>query len=325
MRVEPRQRGHGGIVKGTAATGVALKFLSATKNSQIILEALKKLGKVETVSNPRVTVSDNQEAKILVGTKEAVVTVTTTVPATGATVTAPEIQFVDVGTKLFVTPSIKGDGHIQLKVRPEVSTAKIETFQSNRIPIVTTTEAETNVLVKSGTTLIIGGLIDTKVERTQSQIPLLGDIPILGAAFRSRVDTNKKTELVVFLTPQIISAGGEHVKEFPSTTLVEQVGQEAGPGKPSVPVSYQAMIRALVQATLSTHLRSTSLGAGSLEVSFVLGRDGHLIGSPQITSPQGEAFVQAAQAALEAAVPFPPFPERTPVKQVRFRMAIDYQ
>jgi type II secretory pathway component GspD/PulD (secretin) len=310
---------------GTAATGVALKFLSATKNSQIILEALKKLGKVETVSNPRITVSDNQEAKILVGTKEAIVTVTTTVPATGSTVTAPEIQFVDVGTKLFVTPSIKGDGHIQLKVRPEVSTAKIETFQSNRIPIVTTTEAETNVLVKSGTTLIIGGLIETKVERTQSQIPLLGDIPILGAAFRSRVDTNKKTELVVFLTPQIISAGGEYVKDFPSTTLVEQVGKEGGPDKESVPVSYQAMIRALVQATLSTHLRSTALGAGSLEVSFVLGRDGHLIGSPQITSPQGEAFVQAARAALEAAAPFPPFPERTQVQQVRFRMAIDYQ
>jgi len=311
---------------GTPATGAALKFLSAPSgDTQVIIEALKKFGKVETMSNPRITVSNNQEAKILVGTKEAFVTVTTTVPATGATVSSPQIQFVDVGTKLFVTPRIKGDGHVQLKIRPEVSTSKVETFQNNRIPIVSTTEAETNVLVKSGTTIVIGGLIDSKVERTRTQLPVLGDLPLFGAAFRSRVETNKKTELVIFLIPQIISASGEHVTTFPASRPGEP-GAQGEPGEAgSVPVGYQAMIRDLLSRALAQELPSASLDDGSVTVSFLLGRDGRVVGSPEITSLQGDAFVQAARTALDALSPFPPFPDGPAGGRVRFRMTADYR
>ncbi len=308
---------------GTPATGVALKLLSGPPgNAQIILEALKKLGKVETISNPRVMVSNNQEARILVGKKEAFVTVTTTVPATGATVSSPQIEFVDVGTKLFVTPNIKRDGHIQLKIRPEVSTASIETFQSNRIPIVSTTEAETNVLVKSGTTVVIGGLIDTKAEQSQSQVPLLGDIPVFGAPFRSRADTKKKTELVVFLTPQIVSTTGEQVKDFSTPKPVEQLNEEEGG---SLPMSYQVMVRDLLRAALIHQLQAAALGPGSVTLSFLLSPNGRLVESPEVTSPQGEAFVQAATTALKATVPFPPFPEEVRVRHVRFRLSVDYK
>lgn len=313
------------IVEGTA-TGGALKLVTGhrggDRDNQVVIEALKTLGRVETISNPRITVSNNQEAKILVGTKEAFVTVTTTVPATGAVVTSPQIQFVDVGTKLFVTPSVKGDGHVQLKIRPEVSSASITTFQSNRIPIVTTTEAETNVLVKSGSTLIIGGLIDSKVSKTKSQVPVLGDIPLLGAAFGSRADTSKKTELVVFLTPQIISASGEHVTDFQATTRVEPVAIEGQPT--SVPESYQAVVRGIIRWYLAQQFRTQSLGAGSLTLSFALQPDGRVVGQPQISSPQGEPFVKAAQAAMDT-VSFPPFPEGVTAREVRFRLAVDYQ
>jgi len=306
---------------GSPATGAALKFVSTPAgNTQLVVEALKKFGKVDTISNPRIMVSNNQEAKILVSTKEAFVTVTTTVPATGAVVTSPQVQFVDVGTKLFVTPGIKRDGHIQLKIRPEVSTAKVETFQSNRIPIVTTTEAETNVLVKSGTTLIIGGLIDTKRERTQSQLPLLGDIPVLGAAFRSRVDTNRKTELVVFLTPQIISASGERVVDFSSAFSVEHVGQEDKP----VPEHYQAAIRDLISQSLAHMVRSNPGTRGSVELSFMLARDGRVVGEPHVESPYGELSVQATQAAIKA-IPFPPFPEGVPANAVQVRLVVEYR
>ena len=154
-------------------------------------------------------VSNNPEAKILVGKKEVFVTVTTT-STNGSVVNSPAIQFVDVGTKLFVSPTIKPDGNIQLKIRPEISTAEVDntSVPNSRIPIVSTTEAETNVLVKSGATLIIGGLIETKDERSNSQIPVLGDIPIIGVAFRGSSVTKKKSEIVVFLTPQIILPDG---------------------------------------------------------------------------------------------------------------------
>ena len=312
------------IVGGTA-TGAALKYVMAPKgNTEAIIEALKKITKTETLSNPRIMVSNNQEAKILVGTKEAVVTVTTTIPATGATVSAPSVQYVDVGTKLFVTPNIKRDGHIQLKVRPEVSTSKVETFQSNRIPIVSTTEAETNVLVKSGTTLIIGGLIETKHDRSENRMPNLGDIPILGLPFRGSTDINKKTELVVFLTPQIILPDG---KSFVAPTGSEEPSEASLPEvvlQEPVPPAYRQAVRQQLQKYLVAQFHAHQLAAGSVVVSFVLSHDGEVVGEPKITSPQGEAFIEAAHTALEQAQPFPPFPEGAQASEVRFRLAAEY-
>jgi len=307
------------IVGGTA-TGGALKLVSGTGNSQLIIEALKKLTNTETISNPRIMVSNNQEAKILVGTREAVVTTTTTVPATGSTVTAPEIQFVDVGTKLYVTPSVKPDGHVQMKIRPEVSSSEVTTFQNNRIPIVTSTEAETNVLVKSGVTLIIGGLIETKDSRTDSRLPVLGDIPFLGVPFRGSTGTKKKTELVVFLTPQVILPDGSQAAALPAA--------EAEPAvilQEPVPVSYRDAVRQRLQAYLISQFRTSALPPGSAIVSFTLSHDGRLVGTHDITSPQGEPFVVAAAQALDQAQPFPPFPEGAPASEVRFRMAVEYE
>ncbi|MBI3331023.1 MAG: hypothetical protein HYZ96_02805, partial [Candidatus Omnitrophica bacterium] len=308
------------IVGGTA-TGGALKLVSGTGNSQLIIEALKKLTNTETISNPRIMVSNNQEAKILVGTREAVVTTTTTVPATGSTVTAPEIQFVDVGTKLYVTPSVKPDGHVQMKIRPEVSSSEVTTFQNNRIPIVTSTEAETNVLVKSGVTLIIGGLIETKDSRTDSRLPILGDIPFLGVPFRGSTETKKKTELVVFLTPQVILPDGSQA----ATPQAAETLTTAILLQDPVPASYRDAVRQRLQAYLISQFRTSALPPGSAVVSFTLSHDGRLVGTHDITSPQGEPFVVAAAQALDQAQPFPPFPEGAPASEVRFRMAVEYE
>ena len=306
------------IVGGTA-TGTAVKLLSAPSGkTQVIIEALKQLTNTETLSNPRIMVSNNQEAKILVGTKEAIVTTTTTVPATGATVAAPEIQFVDVGTKLYVTPNVKSDGYVQLKIRPEVSTSTVETFQDNRIPIVTSTEAETNVLVKSGVTVIIGGLIETKDSRTKKQVPVLGDLPFIGAAFRGTTDLKEKTELVVFLTPQII---------LPDGTPVSVPPQAGGPDallEEPVPPAYRQAVRERLQQYLAEQFRAAELPSGSAVVSFVLSRDGRLATEGYVDSPQGEPFVQAATEALQQAEPFPPFPSGSQADEVRFRLAVEY-
>ena len=313
------------IVGGTATGGAMKLFTAKNDQVQIILEALKKITKTETLSSPRIMVSNNQEAKILVGTKEAVVTVTTTVPSTGSTVSAPHIQYVDVGTKLFVTRSIKRDGHIQMKIHPEVSSAKVETFQTNRIPIVTSTEAETTVLVKSGTTLIIGGLIETKDDRTENRVPLLSDIPIVGKIFRGITDAKTKSELVVFLTPQIILPDGSR---YVPPANAEEAGREPLPEvvlHDPVPAAYRHAVRERLQGHLSQRLRAAGLSNGSVVVSFVLNHDGRLVeGSTDITSPQGEPFVRAAEAAIAQAQPFPPFPEGSQAGEVRFRLAVEY-
>ena len=234
----------------------------------------------------------------------------------------------DVGTKLFVTPSVKRDGYIQMKVRPEVSTSTVTEFSGNRIPIVTTTEAETNVLVKSGSTLIIGGLIETKDDRATKGLPILSDLPLIGLAFRSTSHTKTKTELVVFLTPQIVSATGEHVTSFLSSAppqevfdaVIEAVTRQANP----VPPSYQEAVRRQVSEALWKECQARVLPAGSVTLTFVVGKAGQLLGSPEMRSPEGGVFIEAARAALSGEM-FPVFPESTTANEVRFRLTVDYK
>lgn len=170
-----------------------------------VIEVLKTVGQTKILSCPRLTVINNEAAKILVGSKQVYVT-TSAVQSQTTTETAESVNFVDVGVKLFVTPSISHDGFISMKVRPEVSSVvqNYQTASGNIIPVVETSEAETTVLAEDGSTIVIGGLMKDEKIKTVNKIPLLGDIPFLGALFRNTVDDVKKTELVIFLTCHIL-------------------------------------------------------------------------------------------------------------------------
>ena len=185
---------------------VSIGTLSADDYT-VLIEALDTVGTTNTLSNPRITALNNEEARILVGSTQPYVTTTTTTPAAGATTTAESVNFIEVGVKLYVTPTIHRDDFITMKIRPEVSsvTEFLTTSNNNTIPIVDTSEAETTVLVKDGVTIVIGGLIKDETIESVKKVPLLGDIPFLGAVFRNRDHLIRKTELVIFLTPHIIS------------------------------------------------------------------------------------------------------------------------
>ncbi len=179
----------------------------ASDDYSVLLEALQTVGNTNTLSRPRITAMNNEEAKILVGSTQPYVTTTTTTPASGATTTAESVNFIEVGVKLFVTPTIHNDDFISMEIRPEVSSVAqfLTTSNNNTIPIVETSEAETRVMVKDGVTIVIGGLIkDEKVESVK-KVPVLGDIPVLGHMFRNQDTLKRKTELVIFLTPHLIS------------------------------------------------------------------------------------------------------------------------
>ena len=339
----------GDILSDNTTKGFALQLLDlpsgndrGRSNAKVVIEALKTVGKVEVISNPRIMVASNQEAKILVGTKEVFITTTTTVPTSGNTVNAPEVKTEDVGTKLYVTPNVKGDGYIQLKIRPEVSSVKetIKSIANTIVPVIQTTEAETNVLVKSGVTVIIGGLIDTKNNQTQNRIPWLGNLPILGMPFRDSSTVKSKTELVVFLTPQIVMPDGSpyvppaeastvtvpqpSVKPLPAAAAPSAAPAPTATASDPVPPTYSLHIRQQLQAHLIDQFREASLNQGSVIVSFILNHDGQVVGDQDISSPEGPAFIAAAKIALAQAQPFPPFPEGTQADHVRFRLAVDY-
>ncbi len=172
-----------------------------------VLSAISSLGKSKVLSSPSIAVVNNQEAKILVGTTKPYVTTTTTTTASGPATTAETVNFIDVGVKLHVTPTVHDDGYITMKIKPEVSTAtqSVMTSQKNEIPIVDTSEVDTTIRVKDGVTIIIGGLIKDEITDTRNKVPVLGDIPILGRAFSHINKGNTKTEIVIFLTPHIIT------------------------------------------------------------------------------------------------------------------------
>jgi len=168
--------------------------------------ALKQVSDTKTLANPTILVTNNDEAKIHIGDKLAYVTTTTT--GTGADQTTnEEVHFVDVGILLSVKPIISDDGFIRMVIKPEISsqTSTYETPAGAEIPLINTTQVETSVMVKHGTTIIIGGLHKDEAESRKKGIPFLMDIPFLGLPFKNVADDVKKTEIVIILTPYIVS------------------------------------------------------------------------------------------------------------------------
>ncbi|MBF0483101.1 MAG: type II secretion system protein GspD [Candidatus Omnitrophica bacterium] len=181
-----------------------------------LIEALDTVGSTDVLSSPRITTVNNKEAKILVGSTEPYVTSQTTNSGTGPATTAESVNFIEVGIKLYVTPTIHDDGFITMKIRPEISEVKdhLPTGSGNSIPIVQTSQAETNVTVKDGVTIVIGGLMKELATNDVNKIPVLGSIPLLGRLFRNDSQSMEKQEIVLFLKPTIITGDLADQKEM---------------------------------------------------------------------------------------------------------------
>ncbi len=186
--------------------GTKLLFTTIARDGYELFRYLETVGDTRVISSPRMLVTEAHEAKIHVGTREAYITTTTTTGQTTAT-TAEDVKFIDVGIQFSVTPTINSEGYITMKLKPEISSVvrTLTTPSKNQIPIVDTSIAETEVMVKDGSTLIIGGLRTNQKQFSNDQIPFLGRIPILGEPFKRRSKDDKLQELVVFITPHIVS------------------------------------------------------------------------------------------------------------------------
>lgn len=185
---------------------------------QATVRALEELGRTNTLSSPRVVTTNNEEAKILVGTNQPYATSTTTTPSTGSSITSYQITYLDLGVKLYVTPTINDDGFITMKIKPEVSSTTSDysygdSSPRTTVPIVKTSQAESTLMVKDGATIVLAGLIESRDVETRNQIPFLGNIPIIGNLFKSTTrgsdGQSAKTELVIFVTPRIITGDVE--------------------------------------------------------------------------------------------------------------------
>jgi type II secretory pathway component GspD/PulD (secretin) len=186
----------------------------ASDNYSIVLNMLKEYGSTKILTRPRIVAVNKEEAKILVGTREAYVTSTQS-QGESTTITAESVQFIDVGLKLVVVPTIGSDGFITMKIKPEISSVKetLTTISGTVVPIVQTSQSETVVKVRDGRTLIIAGLFKQEDTDDHNGLPKLSRMPILGHLFGTKTKEGKRTELVIFITPTIITGASNTGRE----------------------------------------------------------------------------------------------------------------
>jgi type IV pilus assembly protein PilQ len=180
---------------GTLRVGTVLNWTEL----QLELQSLERRNLANIISNPRITTTDNREASILVGQKIPLITQ----DVAGNPVTRLET----IGIRLTVTPHINSDKQITLDVHPEVSDLSSQATVQGGV-IINTSEADTRVLVNNRETAVIGGLIRNVSNDFEAGVPVLKDLPFLGALFRTKSTTTSQRELVVFLTPTIVGEDG---------------------------------------------------------------------------------------------------------------------
>lgn len=212
------------------ATALGVANLAISSNDfNVLIRALEVQGKLEVLSNPQVTVNNNEKALIQVGEDIAIVT---GVERLDNGNTRSDVERRDVGIILNVTPSISGDGFVRLEIAPEISSVSQRTTQISEdfeAPIITTRKVDTVVTVKDGQTIVIGGLIQNTLEDRRTKVPLLGDIPVVGNAFRSKQIENIKTELLVILTPKVVPGDSPSAVELQNRWTQHEIGRMSSP------------------------------------------------------------------------------------------------
>jgi len=192
----------------TGATTFRLGVAGSKFNA--FLDAQAQAGNLNVLSAPKVSTLNNQKAIIRIGRQDvffrAVVTPASTTSAAFTTFTPDSVT---EGIILSVTPQVGQDGRIMLAIHPTITEKVGEAVAPDRntAPILDVRETNTVVTVADGETVFIGGLIQERTQETVASVPLLGDIPYLGALFRRNDQVKKKTELVILITPRVVRSG----------------------------------------------------------------------------------------------------------------------
>ena len=207
----------GNIVGNTISSAVggvtSLSFLNQDFSG--VIDLLSTQGNVQVLSSPRITATNNQKAIIKVGEDEYFVTDVSSTTTTGtSTTTTPEIDLTPFfsGIALDVTPQIDANGEVILHIHPSVTITDEQTKtirlsdQDIILPLAQSSvrESDTIIRARSGEIVVIGGLIETRKVDIESKTPFFGDIPVMGALFKSKSESVQKKELVILLKPVVI-------------------------------------------------------------------------------------------------------------------------
>lgn len=193
---------------GLAQGALSYSLTSSNGDAQVLLELLASKSRVNILSSPRLVVQDGKTASLNVGTEVPLITQqasTTDNPDTSL----QTVQYRSTGVTLEVSPTIHARGVVSLMVSNEVSEAGENKLSGVDSPVILNRSIETEVLARDGQTVILGGLISNNDSDGSTQVPGLGDIPLLGHLFKAESSSVTRTELVIMITPRLVSGFAE--------------------------------------------------------------------------------------------------------------------
>lgn len=187
------------------ANTAGLKYGFLRGEVSAFIQALESISDTNLIATPQLMVLNKQRAELIIGERISYKTL-----AFNGTQTAENVNFLDAGTKLRLRPFIAPDGLIRMEIHPERSSATINA--TTQLPNLATTEVTTNVMVRDGMTVVIGGLIEEQTTESFDRVPILGALPLVGAAFRNKTESIGRTELIVLITPRLVSQPDEEAR-----------------------------------------------------------------------------------------------------------------
>lgn len=171
----------------------------------VFLRALEQVTDTTVLANPKILALNKQKGQVIVGRRDGYLT--TTVTETQAVQT---VEFLETGTQLIFRPFIGNDGFVRMELHPEDSVGFVN---AQGLPSEQTTEVTTNVVVKDGQTILIGGLFREVTTNTTEQIPGLGNLPLVGSLFRSKNDSTTREEVIILLTVHIVKDSDRYAEQ----------------------------------------------------------------------------------------------------------------
>jgi len=179
-------------------------LLGPEASPRVILDALRNVTDIKVLSTPSVVVIDNQVATLLVGDQVPVSTQSATVLTNPNTPIINTIDYRNTGVILRVAPRVNVNGNVLLNIEQEISNIVDNGNAGTLTPTISQRKVKSSIAVASGQSVLLGGLISETQDRSRSGIPLVEEIPVLGEAFARNIRTTRRTELVIFIQPQII-------------------------------------------------------------------------------------------------------------------------
>ena len=186
--------------------GVTLGSVDSTFNLNLRLSALENRGTVKIISSPKIATLDNKQAEISQGVS---------IPIAQVSANGVQTVFFDAVLKLLVTPHVTQDGNIYLELETENNTPDFQNVGARGDPTILKKTAKTELLLRDGDTTVIGGIYTSQAGYNRNEVPYLSQIPILGMLFRRYRESDRRTELLIFVTPRIINRAASTVQTAP--------------------------------------------------------------------------------------------------------------